>query len=364
MNIKSLSGFHSYYDSNVLAYQTYLGSSGWSSRILPIISVETRQLSYRFYSHFHPYVQDLLKRLNTGSVAGFEAADTDYIHQSDGSLATLPNSTRATLPAAVQATRVSDNSSLNLLAGGPLTLADGTSVSIPSGTTVTLLDGAPSTLAAATSTTLPGAIPASFPSGTQFVPASGPAFILAEKTPVTLPANTQAALSDGTIVTLAAGTNVGLRSGLPLPTLYQALFSPASYDPSNLVEQPFPVKEIDFTLSGAYSIYNWELFFHLPLLIAIHLSQNQQFQDSQRWFHYIFDPTDDSNGPTPQRFWKVRPFQSTDVELIGKILANLSTGADSQLQQDTITAIEAWKTTRFNPSSSAAIDQPLLCLRQ
>ena len=59
------------------------------------------------------------------------------------------------------------------------------------------------------------------------------------------------------------------------------------------------MKELDFSTSGAYSIYNWELFFHAPLLIAIHLSQNQQFQDAQNWFHTIFDPTDDSDGPTP-----------------------------------------------------------------
>ena len=28
------------------------------------------------------------------------------------------------------------------------------------------------------------------------------------------------------------------------------------------------MKNIDFTYNGAYSIYNWELFFHAPLLIA------------------------------------------------------------------------------------------------
>ena len=38
-------------------------------------------------------------------------------------------------------------------------------------------------------------------------------------------------------------------------------------------------------------VYNWELFFHAPLYIAQLLSQNQQFEDAQTWFHYIFDPT-------------------------------------------------------------------------
>ena len=32
--------------------------------------------------------------------------------------------------------------------------------------------------------------------------------------------------------------------------------------------------------------------------------------------------------PTPERFWKVRPFQSTDVKKIEEVLVNLVTGAD------------------------------------
>ena len=62
------------------------------------------------------------------------------------------------------------------------------------------------------------------------------------------------------------------------------------------------------SFSGAYSIYNWEIFFHIPLLIATKLSQNQQFEEAQKWFHYIFDPTTNSADPVPQRFWKFLPF--------------------------------------------------------
>ena len=38
---------------------------------------------------------------------------------------------------------------------------------------------------------------------------------------------------------------------------------------------------IDFSTSGAFSVYNWELFYHIPLYIAQMLSQNQQFEDAQ-----------------------------------------------------------------------------------
>ena len=88
----------------------------------------------------------------------------------------------------------------------------------------------------------------------------------------------------------------------------------------------------------------------MPLTIAIHLSKNQRFAEAQRWFHYVFDPTDDSDGPTPERFWKVRPFQYTDVEQIEEILVNLATGARPRtLRDDTIRSIEAWKDAPFRP---------------
>ena len=145
------------------------------------------------------------------------------------------------------------------------------------------------------------------------------------------------------------GTFVELPDGKPQPVLFEQLFSPSKYNPSSMVEQPHPVKDIDFTAGGAYSVYNWELFFHVPLTIAMHLSKSQRFEDAMRWFHFIFDPTDSSHGPTPERFWKVKPFQFTDVKKIEEILVNLSTGADPELQQDTIDAINAWKDAPFRP---------------
>ena len=56
------------------------------------------------------------------------------------------------------------------------------------------------------------------------------------------------------------------------------------------ISHQFP-KEIDVSDGGPYANYNWELFFHVPLTIAVHLSKNQRFAEAQRWFHYIFDPT-------------------------------------------------------------------------
>src|SRR6476620_11559200 len=78
-----------------------------------------------------------------------------------------------------------------------------------------------------------------------------------------------------------------------------------------LVEVISFAKEIDVDLHGSYSNYNWELFFHIPLTIAVHLSKTRRFAESQRWFHYIFDPTsNESTVEPPMRFWKFLAFRN------------------------------------------------------
>lgn len=130
------------------------------------------------------------------------------------------------------------------------------------------------------------------------------------------------------------------------------------YVPTKFVGKPYPVKDLDFSPRGGYSVYNWEIFFHIPLTVAIHLSKNQRFEDAQRWFHYVFDPTDSSDGPTPQRFWKVKPFQQTDVQLVQDLLRNLSDAPSdddtaSLLREETINSIGAWKNNPFRPHAVA-----------
>ena len=161
---------------------------------------------------------------------------------------------------------------------------------------------------------------------------------------------------DGTFVELPD-------DGGPRPVLYEELFTEAKYDPTGDVIQPYPVKDLDFSPSGAYSVYNWELFYHAPITIAIHLSRNQRFEEAQRWFHYVFDPTDSGPGPTPERFWKVKPFQTTDVKLIEEVLVNLATGADEQLWRDTFNSIGAWKDKPFRPHLVARYRQSAYMLK-
>jgi hypothetical protein len=99
---------------------------------------------------------------------------------------------------------------------------------------------------------------------------------------------------------------------------------------------PFQVeildKVFDVTPGGPYACYNWEIFFHIPLMIAVHLSSNQRFPEAQKWFHYVFDPTStDQSVPPPQRFWKFKAFRTEGaIESIDALLQLMST-PDSQL---------------------------------
>ncbi|MGE3287480.1 MAG: hypothetical protein AB7J32_15445 [Pseudonocardia sp.] len=68
---------------------------------------------------------------------------------------------------------------------------------------------------------------------------------------------------------------------------------PGFYRPGPYLLGDFPRQEIDVSDEGPYAGYNWELFFHAPLAVAVHLSKNQRFAQARRWFHLIFDPTTD-----------------------------------------------------------------------
>ena len=83
--------------------------------------------------------------------------------------------------------------------------------------------------------------------------------------------------------------------------------------PSETVEPKYFDKTIDVTLGGPYANYNWELLYHIPIAVAVHLSKTQRFAEAQKWFHYVFDPTttdttDIKDNPT-KRYWRFLGFR-------------------------------------------------------
>ena len=135
------------------------------------------------------------------------------------------------------------------------------------------------------------------------------------------------------------------------PTVFEATYDPTQ---SEIFPETFPFEVIDFSLNGAYSIYNWELFFHIPLLVATQLSQNQQFQNAQLWFHYIFNPTISSNDPIPQRYWRFLPFyECSPGDHVEGQIQNLfnppPSGSPALCGQDISDQLNAWMASPFDP---------------
>jgi hypothetical protein len=115
------------------------------------------------------------------------------------------------------------------------------------------------------------------------------------------------------------------------------------------VATPYPLEEVDFSTSGAYSLYNWELFFHMPLLIANRLSKEQRFEDAMRWYHFVFNPTTNENLPTSARYWQVMPFRNTAQETLEELMRQLHNTAGDPKRKDLEAAIAAWRKDPFNP---------------
>jgi hypothetical protein len=125
-------------------------------------------------------------------------------------------------------------------------------------------------------------------------------------------------------------------------------FDDYSPDDNQVDTNAVPLEDVDFTYSGAYSLYNWELFFHTPFMIATQLSKNQRFEEAQQWFHYIFDPTatdspDQPTTPGPERFWRVKPFY--EQAMAGtQTLEELFENTNALNQQ-----IREWEANPFRP---------------
>lgn len=347
--------FHGYLDSE-LGGQTKAG--GTTQQIKHLI-VQERDVAYRFHLHQHPYVGQLMQRLVQQGSAGLQAADTEYTPGG----ASLPGSLDVVM-AKDLALAIAAGSSIALLATVHAT-AGGAPVELAAHMAFDLSAAVPATLPQEIKATLMEGMSATPAAGALFEPAANSKALVAGDWPVVLTAAATVALHYGTSATLPAGTRVLLARGSQLeipagvqvkllrsrmrPLLFSEFFDAAYMPGTALVQHPYPVKDLDFSSGGAYSAYNWELFFHVPLIIAMHLSKNQRFADAQRWFHYLFDPTDDSEGPTPQRYWKVRPFQTTDVQKIEELLVNLATGADEALRAETVRSMDAWKDAPFRP---------------
>lgn len=130
------------------------------------------------------------------------------------------------------------------------------------------------------------------------------------------------------------------------------------YQPTPLIHPEYPRNNVQFDLADAYSMYNWEIFFHIPMFIAQRLSQNQQFEEAQKWYHYIFNPTSNTDidgqySADVNRFWKFYPFYeeaSHPMATLTDLLAAIHSGVPEAVAQVTL-----WEKHPFNPHIIARV---------
>ena len=128
-------------------------------------------------------------------------------------------------------------------------------------------------------------------------------------------------------------------------------------------EDYYPKEMVDFTPDGAYSSYNWELFFHAPLLIANSLSKNQRFEEARDWYHFIFNPigveSSVPGGSTMSKYWITKPFfETTDPQYVAQRIENIMRmlagdtsipGFSAQAKKDLEDQVYDWRTNPFEP---------------
>ncbi len=128
-----------------------------------------------------------------------------------------------------------------------------------------------------------------------------------------------------------------------------------------------PREDVDFSPTGAYAPYNWELFFHAPLLIANTLSRNQRFEEARDWYHLIFNPLGvappKAGGAAMSKYWITKPFfETTDAQYlqqrIDSLLRLLAGDPNAPGYPDLIGAVGQavydWRAHPFDPHRIAA----------
>jgi Tc toxin complex TcA C-terminal TcB-binding domain/Neuraminidase-like domain/Salmonella virulence plasmid 28.1kDa A protein len=98
-------------------------------------------------------------------------------------------------------------------------------------------------------------------------------------------------------------------------------------------------------LKKPYSLYNWELFFHSPMMIADSLSKSMQFEEAMKWYHFVFNPM--AEGDDKARFWNFYPFKHTDSQRILDCIFNHLEPNEGDA------AISEWRDNPFMPHSVA-----------
>jgi hypothetical protein len=109
-------------------------------------------------------------------------------------------------------------------------------------------------------------------------------------------------------------------------------------------------------LNQPYSLYNWELGLHAPMLLIDRLLKSQQFEDALSLCHYIFNPlasgkSKDPSRPSwervdPARFWAFAPFRKYQRQTIKTMEEFFMQDFKAGMAND---SVNEWRDKPFQP---------------
>ncbi|MBN8586485.1 MAG: hypothetical protein J0M37_15455 [Ignavibacteria bacterium] len=126
------------------------------------------------------------------------------------------------------------------------------------------------------------------------------------------------------------------------------------------IANPYPKDEYDFSYNGAYSQYNWEVFFHLVSLIARELKNNNKFSEAIKWLQFVFDPTNHENAFGNLRYWMIKPFMQDvsdgSIQNLMRLLSGNALSNEEETKKKELCAqIEDWRDNPFEPHRIASM---------
>lgn len=134
--------------------------------------------------------------------------------------------------------------------------------------------------------------------------------------------------------------------------------------------------EFEFHYGGAFSTYNWELFFHSPMLIASWLMRSGRHEEAREWMHAVYHPTGANPGDPGTELWGFKPFRGiqdiadlqeeigspTPTDPVAKWLQKALGGGVAELESELTDQIAASIADPFNPHGIARL-RPLAYMK-
>ena len=128
------------------------------------------------------------------------------------------------------------------------------------------------------------------------------------------------------------------------------------------VDGPYPAPMVDFVWGGANAMYNWELFFYVPMLIAEKMIAEQSYEEALLWLQLVFDPREKYSSyektkdfihdlPKGACYWKFLPFfANKDADKSVLEMLGLPTKQDKLPDRSALSSlVDKWKNDPFNP---------------